>query len=245
MCSRIAGLIREGNNENPYAGPTQSRRWRRCRSVERIEAKNVLDLLKPGRRAKNAGRTAIRCLSRQPVPTIRCARVTFDGPCSAHTIQAANLPSRQRHRSRRTHGDPADAVGARDLLRACGAAEIAARRQPGELFPPTPRRSPAIMKEAGAKALVAADPSIFPDIWPEGGGDPQSHPRTEGLFASAAAGTPAGCHRVRGGGGETTPATRLIRAQAARARHAGGPLPHRRQRPACPSSPSTRTARWR
>ena len=23
------------------------------------------------------------------------------------------------------------------------------------------------MKEAGAKALIAADPSIFPDIWPK------------------------------------------------------------------------------
>lgn len=129
--------------------------------TERIQARNVFDLLSRAA-VQNAGRTAIRCLSGTgPDDPVR--EVTFDA-LLGHTIQAANL----------FHANgvgPDDTVtllmpSVAETFFALWGAEIAAVANPVNYFLNASQIA-GIMKEAGARALVAADASIFPDIWPK------------------------------------------------------------------------------
>ncbi len=129
--------------------------------TERIQARNVFDLLSRAA-VQNAGRTAIRCLSGTgPDDPVR--EVTFDA-LLGHTIQAANLFQ--------ANGiGPDDTVtllmpSVAETFFALWGAEIAAVANPVNYFLNASQIA-GIMKEAGARALVAADASIFPDIWPK------------------------------------------------------------------------------
>ena len=128
---------------------------------ERIRHKNVLDLLRHAA-SENAGRIAIRHLSgTTPADPVR--DITFD-QVLARSIQAANL----------LHANgigPDDTVtilmpSVPETFFALWGAEIGAVANPVNYFLAASQIA-GIMKEAGAKALVAADASIFPDIWPK------------------------------------------------------------------------------
>ncbi|MBS0521646.1 MAG: acyl-CoA synthetase [Proteobacteria bacterium] len=129
--------------------------------TERISAGNVFELLKETA-AANADRLAIRYLAGtgdgDPVRDVTFAEML------RHTIQAANLL--------RAEGiGPDDTVtllmpGLPETFFALWGAEIAAVANPVNYFLDASQIA-GIMKEAGAKALIAADPSIFPDIWPK------------------------------------------------------------------------------
>jgi fatty-acyl-CoA synthase len=129
--------------------------------TERIRHASVADLLQEAVR-KNTGRVAIRYLSgtgaSDPVRD-----VTFD-ELWRHVIQAANLLH--------AHGiGPDDTVtllmpSVPETFFALWGAEIAAVANPVNYFLDASQIA-AIMKQAGARALIAADASIFPDIWPK------------------------------------------------------------------------------
>jgi fatty-acyl-CoA synthase len=129
--------------------------------TERIGHRNVFDLLR-GAADLHAGRVAIRYLSGTgPADPVR--DVTFD-TLLQRVIQTANL----------LH---AEGIGSEDTVTllmpsvpetffALWGAEIAAVANPVNYFLNASQIA-GIMKEAGAKALIAADASIFPDIWPK------------------------------------------------------------------------------
>lgn len=128
---------------------------------ERIQARNVLDLL------QNAGRTygsgiALRYLAGTG-PEAEVENVTFD-QLLRRTIQTANLL--------RSQGiGPDDVVtllmpSVPQTFYALWGAQIGAVANPVNYFLEASQIA-GIMKQAGAKALIAADPSIFPDIWPK------------------------------------------------------------------------------
>jgi fatty-acyl-CoA synthase len=129
--------------------------------TERITHTNVLDLLRDV-----AGRHGERIASRHlagtgPADPVR--DVTYE-TMFRRTIQAANLLHAQGV-------GPDDVVtllmpGMPETFFALWGAEIAAIANPVNYFLDASQIA-GIMKEAGAKALVAADPSIFPDIWPK------------------------------------------------------------------------------
>ena len=128
---------------------------------ERIRHKNVLDILRDSGR-KHADRIAFRFLSgttpNDPVRDVSYAEML------KQVIQAANLFH--------TSGvGPDDTVtlllpGVPETFIALWGAEIAAVANPVNYFLNAGQIA-GIMKEAGATALVAADPSLFADIWPK------------------------------------------------------------------------------
>jgi fatty-acyl-CoA synthase len=129
--------------------------------TERIRHSNVADLLCDAV-AHNAGRLAIRHLcGTRPSDPVR--DVTFD-EVWRRVVQTANLLH--------THGiGPHDTVtllmpGVPETFFALWGAQIAAIANPVNYFLEASQIA-GIMKQAGARALIAADPSIFPDIWPK------------------------------------------------------------------------------
>ena len=128
---------------------------------ERLKRGNVLELLRHAA-AEGPGRTAIRYLTgtgrHDPV-----RELTFGGLLQ-RSIQAANLFN--------AHGvGPDDTVtllmpSVPETFVALWAAEIGAVANPVNYFLNASQIA-GIMKEAGAKALVAADASLFADIWPK------------------------------------------------------------------------------
>ena len=128
---------------------------------ERIRQRNVLELLQEA--ARNHGRgIAIRYLAGTG-PEAEVEDVNFL-QLLRRTIQAANLL--------RSHGIGHDDVvtllmpSVPQTFYALWGAQIVAVANPVNYFLEASQIA-GIMKEAGAKALVAADPSIFPDIWPK------------------------------------------------------------------------------
>ena len=129
--------------------------------TERIHHTNIADLLRDAV-AQNAGRIAIRYLSGTG-PSDPARDVSFE-ELLQRVVQTANLLHR--------HGiGPRDTVtllmpSVPETFFALWGAEIAAIANPVNYFLEASQIA-GIMKEAGAKALVAAAPSIFPDIWPK------------------------------------------------------------------------------
>ncbi len=129
--------------------------------AERVRHASVADLLRDAAR-EHAGRLAIRYLAGTgPDDPVR--DVTFD-QLLRHVVQAANML--------RAHGiGPDDTVtllmpSVPETFFALWGAEIAAVANPVNYFLEASQIA-AIMKQAGARALIAADASIFPDIWPK------------------------------------------------------------------------------
>jgi len=128
---------------------------------ERIRHHNVADLLRDAV-AQHADRIAIRFLSgtaaADPVRDITFAQMW------RRVVQTANLLH--------AHGiGPQDTVtllmpSVPETFFALWGAEIAAIANPVNYFLEASQIA-GIMKEAGARALIAADPSIFADIWPK------------------------------------------------------------------------------
>jgi fatty-acyl-CoA synthase len=129
--------------------------------AQRIRHASVADLLREAVR-ENADRVAIRYLS-GTAASDPVRDVTFD-ELWRHVIQAANLLH--------AHGiGPEDTVtllmpSVPETFFALWGAEIAAVANPVNYFLDASQIA-AIMKQAGARALIAADASIFPDIWPK------------------------------------------------------------------------------
>ncbi len=129
--------------------------------TERIGHRNILDIVRDAT-ATHGPRVAFRSLAgtgaSDPVRD-----VTFEA-LGRHVLQTANLL--------RAEGiGPDDTVtllmpGVPETFFALWGAEIAAIANPVNYFLDASQIA-GIMKEAGARALIAADPSIFPDIWPK------------------------------------------------------------------------------
>jgi fatty-acyl-CoA synthase len=129
--------------------------------TERIRHRNILDLLDAATK-ENGARVAIRYLAgtgaSDPVRD-----VTFDA-LHRHAIQTANL----------LHAEgigPDDTVtlllpSVPETFFVLWGAEIAAIANPVNYLLEASQIT-GIMKQAGARALVAADASLFPDIWPK------------------------------------------------------------------------------
>ena len=129
--------------------------------TERIRHSNVADLLCDAA-AHNAGRVAIRYLcGTRPSDPVR--DVTF-GEVWRRVVQTANLLH--------AHGiGPDDTVtllmpSVPETFFALWGAQIAAVANPVNYFLDASQIA-GIMKEAGARALIAADPSLFAYIWPK------------------------------------------------------------------------------
>ena len=129
--------------------------------VERIRHRNMLELLQQAG-ADHADRTAIRFLfGTAPADPVRDVR--FD-ELLKRVIQTANLLGSEGI-------GPDDTVtilmpGVPETFFALWGAEIAAIANPVNYFLNASQIA-GIMKEAGARALIAADPSLFADIWPK------------------------------------------------------------------------------
>ena len=129
--------------------------------TERIRHTNIADLLRDAA-TRNADRVAIRYLSGTG-PTDPVRDVTY-AELLRRVIQAANLL--------RAEGiGPDDTVtllmpSVPETFFAMWGAQIAAVANPVNYFLDASQIA-GIMKEAGAKALVAADASIYADIWPK------------------------------------------------------------------------------
>src|SRR3979409_2133729 len=129
--------------------------------MERIRHASVADLLHDSAR-EHSGRLAIRYLAGTgPGDPVR--DVTYDEMLEPG-MQTANLLH--------AHGiGPNDTVtllmpSVPETFFALWGAEIAAVANPVNYFLEASQIA-AIMKQAGARALIAADASIFPDIWPK------------------------------------------------------------------------------
>lgn len=129
--------------------------------TERIKHGNILDLLRAAADA-NTDRIAVRYLAGTG-PSDPMRDVTF-GALLRHALQTANLLQ-------------AEGIGPDDTVTlllpsvpetffALWGAEIAAVANPVNYFLDASQIA-GIMKEAGAKALIAADSSLFADIWPK------------------------------------------------------------------------------
>ena len=129
--------------------------------TERIPHRNVLELLQASA-AANAGRTALRYLGgtapgdplrdlgypellRQVIQTANLLQAEGIGPNDTVTLLMPGLP---------------------ETFVALWGAEIQAVANPVNYFLNASQIA-GIMKEAGARALIACDASIFPDIWPK------------------------------------------------------------------------------
>ncbi len=128
---------------------------------ERIRHRNVLDIVGASG-AQHAERVAFRYLSgttpNDPVRDVSYAEML------KRVIQAANL-------FHSAGVGPDDTVtllmpGVPETIFALWGAEIVAVANPVNYFLNASQIA-GIMKEAGTKALVAADPALFPDIWPK------------------------------------------------------------------------------
>ena len=129
--------------------------------AEHVRHRNILDIMQHAGQAYK-GRTAIRYLAGTgPQDAVR--DVTFE-ELAAATLQTANLL--------RAHGiGPDDTVtllmpSVPETFFALWGAEVAAVANPVNYFLDAAQIA-GIMKEAKTKALIAAGPSIFPDIWPK------------------------------------------------------------------------------
>ena len=128
---------------------------------DRIRQQNVLELLQEAARKYGHG-IALRYLAGTG-PDAEVEDVDFL-QLLRRTIQAANLL--------RSHGIGHDDVvtllmpSVPQTFYALWGAQIVAVANPVNYFLEAAQIA-GIMKEAGAKALIAADPSIFPDIWPK------------------------------------------------------------------------------
>ena len=133
----------------------------RVPATDRIRQHTVAEILRDAA-ASHGNRTAFRFLSGSG-PTDPVRDVGYDAMLRRVT-QAANLLQ--------AHGiGPDDTVtlllpGLPETFIALWAAEIAAVANPVNYFLDATQIA-GIMKEAGARALIAADASIFPDIWPK------------------------------------------------------------------------------
>ncbi len=129
--------------------------------TERIGHVSVMDLLRHAAQ-QNGGRVAIRYLDGTgPGDPVR--DVTFD-QVLRHVTQAANLLRAQGIGSQDTVTLLMPSVP--ETFFALWGAEIAAVANPVNYFLDASQIT-AIMKQAGARALIAADAAIFPDIWPK------------------------------------------------------------------------------
>ncbi|HEY2611537.1 MAG TPA: AMP-binding protein, partial [Reyranella sp.] len=129
--------------------------------TERIRHASVADLLHDSAR-EHSGRVAIRYLA-GTAPTDPVRDVGYDELLQRVT-QTANLLHAQGI-------GPDDTVtllmpSVPETFFALWGAEIAAVANPVNYFLEASQIA-AIMKQAGARALIAASPSIFPDIWPK------------------------------------------------------------------------------
>ncbi|CAN5904028.1 acyl-CoA synthetase [soil metagenome] len=128
---------------------------------QRIRHTSVAELLRDAAR-RHGGGLAIRYLS-GTAPSDPVRDVSFDELLQRVT-QTANLLH--------SHGIAADDTvtllmpSVPETFFALWGAEIAAVANPVNYFLDASQIT-AIMKQAGAKALIAADTSIFPDIWPK------------------------------------------------------------------------------
>ncbi|HEY6983148.1 acyl-CoA synthetase [Reyranella sp.] len=129
--------------------------------TERIRHTNIRDLLSAAAK-EHDGRVAIRYLAgtgaSDPVRDITFAAL------QRHAIQTANLLNSEGI-------GPGETVtlllpSVPETFFALWGAEIAAIANPVNYFLDASQIA-GIMKEAGAKALIAADASLFPDIWPK------------------------------------------------------------------------------
>ncbi|WIM11333.1 acyl-CoA synthetase [Enhydrobacter sp.] len=168
--------------------------------ADRIRHRNVLDLVRAAG-AEHAARIAIRYLAGTG-PSDPVRDVTFEA-LLRHTLQAANL----------LHAEgigPDDTVtlllpSVPETFFALWGAEVAAVANPVNYFLDASQIA-GIMKEAGAKALIAADPSLFADIWP----------KVEAIRAAM-----PGLRVFRVGGGNSPPVPGVIEFEAACARQPG------------------------
>jgi fatty-acyl-CoA synthase len=129
--------------------------------TERIRQKNVFEIVRDSG-AEHADRIAFRSLS-GTTPNDPVRDVTY-AEMLKRVMQTANL-------LRASGIGPNDTVtllmpGVPETFFALWGAEIAAVANPVNYFLNASQIA-GIMKEAGAKALIAADPSLFPDIWPK------------------------------------------------------------------------------
>ncbi|MBS0221341.1 MAG: acyl-CoA synthetase [Proteobacteria bacterium] len=162
--------------------------------TERIKHGSILDLLRAATDT-NADRVAVRYLAGTG-PSDPVRDVTF-GALLRHALQTANL----------LHAEgigPDDTVtlllpSVPETFFALWGAEIAAVANPVNYFLDASQIA-GIMKEAGAKALIAADASLFPDIWP----------KVEAIRAALPA-----LKVFRVGGGNSTPIPGVIEFEAA------------------------------
>ena len=128
---------------------------------ERLLLRNVLDLLQDSA-ARHANRVAIRSLAGTG-PNDPARDITY-AELLKRTIQTANVLA--------AHGiGPGDTVtillpSVPETFYALWGAEIAAIANPVNYFLNASQIA-GIMKEAGSRALIAADPSLFADIWPK------------------------------------------------------------------------------
>src|SRR3954451_13200633 len=129
--------------------------------AERIRQKNVLEILRDSG-AAYADRVAFRFLS-GTTPSDPARDVTY-AEMLRRVIQTANL----LHDSGIGPNDTVTILmpGVPETFFALWGAEIGAVANPVNYFLNAAQIA-GIMKEAGAKALIAADPSLFPDIWPK------------------------------------------------------------------------------
>jgi fatty-acyl-CoA synthase len=128
---------------------------------ERLRQKNVFEIVRDSG-ARYADRVAFRALS-GTAPGDPARDVTF-AEMLKRVIQTANL----LHASGIGPNDTVTILlpGVPETFYALWGAEIAAVANPVNYFLNAAQIA-GIMKEAGAKALIAADPSLFPDIWPK------------------------------------------------------------------------------
>lgn len=129
--------------------------------TDRIQQTNVFDLIRDSADA-HADRVAFRFLS-GTTPQDAVRDVTYRD-LLRRVVQTANL-------LRASGVGPDDTVtllmpGVPETFFAMWGAEIAAVANPVNYFLNATQIA-GIMKEAGARALIAADPSLFPDIWPK------------------------------------------------------------------------------
>jgi fatty-acyl-CoA synthase len=128
---------------------------------KRLQQKNVLELVQHNG-AVHADRVAFRALS-GTTPTDPARDITYREMLK-RVIQTANL----LHASGIGPNDTVTILvpGVPETFFALWGAEIGAVANPVNYFLNASQIA-GIMKEAGATALVAADPSLFPDIWPK------------------------------------------------------------------------------
>src|SRR5262249_16622175 len=128
---------------------------------ERIRQKNVFEILRDSGN-RHADRVAFRALSgtaaSDPTRDVTYAEML------KRVIQTANL----LHASGVGRNEAVTILmaGVPETFYALWGAEIAAVANPVNYFLNATQIA-GVMKEAGTKALVAADPSLFPDIWPK------------------------------------------------------------------------------